>query len=413
MTKLKRLLAAILAACIALSLAACGDTRWICEVDGETIPAGLYIYYQTEGYGDALYSLMQEDNDTYLYPYLYYYNYGVVEPTLFDAVLSSGESVEDHINSYALDMCRQSVIVDKLFTQLGLELSEDEKTLAESQARSMWQSNGEHLEEIGVSQDSLELAIISNIKETRVFDAYYEVGGKNGTTEEELEDYFAENYARIKYMTFTFADSADDAIDEARKSEQLELANKYLEEAKAGTPMDELIERHQQELDEEAAAEAEADNADASDTESDEAAGTETGGDNLDASGTDETGGDEADDETEETDAVEDPYPNETILSKDGTYPTEKFVTYVFNKVKTGDFSVVQDDTCFYVVERLDIKDRTDVYDSYRDSIMNDLFDSEYTTLINNELEKYTVLVNEKAQKRYKAKNAFPDAFEE
>lgn len=395
MTKIKRLLAALTAVCIALSLAACGDTRWICEIDGETVPAGLYIYYQTEGYGDALYTLTQEDSETYLYPYLYYYNYGYVDKTMFDTALASGETVEEHINSYAMDMCKQSIVVDKLFNDLGLELTDDDQALIDNQVRTAWTNNGENLEKIGISEDSLRLAMLSNYKEDKVFDAYYEVGGRNGTTEDEVMDYFAENYARVKYMTFTFADSVDDAIDEARKNEQLDLANSYLAEAQGGADFDELIERHDEEL----AAEEEADDDEAAAEESSEA-------EDAEAEGTEE-------DDDGATAELVDEYPNENVLSKDSTYPTEKFVNYVFTAVKEGETAVVQDDTCFYVVQRLDIREREDIYENYRATIMQDLFDSDFTTLVNNELKKYTVTENASAVKKYKAEKAFPEAEEE
>ncbi len=394
MFRFRKLLAVLFAAVMVLSLAGCGDTRWICEVDGNSIPSGLYIYYQMEGYGDAIYQLAQQDSETYFYPYIYYYNMGYVDPTLFEAEMENGQTVEEYINSYALDMCKQVTVVDKLFTDLGLSLTDDEKALVESQLNSAWSSGSESFEKIGIGKESVKLALESKIKETRVFDAYYEVGGKNGTTEEEITDYFADNYARVKYMTFTFADSVDDAVDEARKNEQLELANSYLEEAKAGTPMDELIDRHNEELAAEEADE-EADETD-EDADTDEAEPEET----------------EETEDSNEAEAEEE-YPHENILSKDSTYPTEKFVNYVFTTVNEGDFAVIQDDTCFYVVQRLDVRERTDLYDSYRDSIMQELFDSDFTALINTELAKYTVTVNDNATKRYKAKNAFPDSFED
>ena len=376
MKLIKRILAVMLVLCMALSLAGCGDTTWICEVDGDTVAAGLYIYYQNEGYGDALYNLVQEDSDNYFIYYLYYYNYGYIEPQLFEVSLSSGKTVEEHINSYALDMCKQAVIVDKLFDELGLEFTPEEQALIDTQVRSAWANAQESWESAGVSEASFKAALIANYKEDKVFDAYYEVGGRNGTTEAEVQDYFADNYARIKYMTFTFSDSVDDAIDEARKSEQLNLANEYLAEAQNGTPMNELIEQYNEYL-----------------------ASLETEED------TDEV---EAEEEVE---AEPDEYANESILSKDSTYPTEKFVNYVFTTVKVGEFSVIQDDTCFYLVERLDVRERTDLYDTYRARIMEDLFDSDFTKLINAELAKYTVNVNEKSVKRYTVKQTFKDAY--
>lgn len=378
MKLIKRILAVMLALCMTLGLAGCGDTTWICEVDGNTVAAGLYIYYQNEGYGDALYNLVQADSNTYFMYYLYYYNYGYIEPELFSVALSNGETVEEHINNYALDMCKQVVIMDKLFDELGLEFTADEQALVDTQVRSAWSNAQESWESAGVSEASFKAALVAKYKEDKVFDAYYEVGGRNGTTEEEIKDYFADNYARIKYMTFTFADSVDDAIDEARKNEQLDLANEYLAAAQSGTPMDELIKQYNEYL-----------------------ASLETEEEDDDVVNVDLSGDEDADDE----------YANESVLSKESTYPTEKFVNYVFTTVKVGDYSVIQDDTCFYLVERLDVRERTDLYDQYRSSIMEELFDSDFTRLINQELAKYTVNVNERSVKRYTVKQTFADAY--
>ena len=378
MKLIKRILAVMLVLCMALSLAGCGDTTWICEVDGSTVAAGLYIYYQNEGYGDAIYNLVQQDSDNYFIYYLYYYNYGYVEPELFEVALSSGETVEEHINSYALDMCKQAVIVDKLFDELGLEFTADEQALIDTQVRSAWANAQESWEAAGVSEASFKAALVANYKEDKVFDAYYEVGGRNGTTEAEVQDYFADNYARVKYMTFTFSDSVDDAIDETRKNEQLDLANEYLASAQSGTPMNDLIKQYNEYL-----------------------ASLET----------EEETEEEGVVDIEPTEETDNEYANESILSKTSTYPTEKFVNYVFTTTKVGDFSVIQDDTCFYLVERLDIRDRTDLYDQYRNTIMQELFDSDFTKLINTELAKYTVNVNEKSVKRYTVKQTFKDAY--
>ena len=378
MKLIKRILAVMLVLCMALSLAGCGDTTWICEVDGDTVAAGLYIYYQNEGYGDALYNLVQSDSDNYFIYYLYYYNYGYVEPEIFSATLSNGETVEEHINNYALDMCKQVVIMDKLFNELGLEFTADEQALIDTQVRTAWSNSQAGWEASGVSEASFKAALVANYKEDKVFDAYYEVGGRNGTTESEVLDYFADHYARIKYMTFTFSDSVDDAIDEARKNEQLDLANEYLASAEAGTSMDELIEQYNE---------------------------------YLKSLETEEETENDSEFTVEAEDTAEEEYKNETILSKDSTYPTEKFVNYVFTTTKVGEFSVIQDDTCFYLVERLDVRDRTDLYDTYRNRIMEELFDSDFTKLLNSELAKYTVNVNENAVKRYTVKKTFAEAY--
>ena len=391
MNLLKRFAAVVLVAVMALSLVGCGDTAWIADIDGETVPSGLYIYYQAQGYGDALYQLYQQDNDTYMMSYLYYMNYGYIQRDIFDLTIND-MTVKEYINDYALDMCKQNVAVNKLYDELGLELSEDEKALLDNQVRNAWSNAGSNWEEIGVSEESFKEAAYSSYKEQAVFDAYYEIGGLNGTTEEEIETYFADNYARIKYMTFTFAENMDDAVDSARKDEQLELANSYLDLANGGSDFDELIDQYNSYLESIAKAESDAET-DGEDTADEESAETE---------------------ETESAEETEpDEFANEVIISKDTKLPTEKFVSYVFNDCPVGEFTVIQDDTCFYLVQRLDILEREGLYEDYRDSILYELFDSDYTALINDRINGYDITVNNNAVKRYKVEKAYADVFDD
>lgn len=374
MNTLKRIIILLTVAVMALSLTACGDTSWIVKVGDTTVNSGLYIFYQAQGYGDALYQLVTEDYSTYFYPYIYYTNYGSVFPELLDETLSSGKTVKEHINSYALSMCEQYVVVDRLFDELGLELSSEDKELINVQVKNIWNSSSETMESIGISKATIEKAVTASVKEDAVFAAYYEVGGTNGTTEEDIMAYLEDNYIRVKYITVPFADSVDDAIDADRKAAAQIIAETYSDRANAGEAMNDLIAEYAASLVE----------------ETDEDEDTEA----------------DADVEAEADEDEIDVYANETIFYKDATSPSEKFVNYAFNNVKVGECSVIQDDLNFYVVEKLDILERSDIYDENRDMFLQDLFDDDFTKLINNNLSNYTVDVNEKSVKRYKVETA-------
>lgn len=372
MSILRELVAVLLVACMALSLAGCGDTTWIMKADDIVLNSGLYIYYQTQGYYEAVMTLAQQDMN-------YYYAYMYGQP-LLEEKLNDG-TVEDYTNQYAIDMCRQYVVVEHLFNELGLEVSAEDEALIKAQVRNTWNDNKESLESIGISESTLRKVITSRIKEDLVFEAYYEVGGIKGTTEETIKDHLSDDYARIKFMTFNFAESIEDAIDEAVKNEQLALAQSYLDRANAGEDMNTLIEEYNAYL--ESLKEEE--------TTDEETADNETADETVEA-------------ETEDEEA--DPYLNETLLHVDGTYPSEKFVGYVFNNCKVGEYSLIQDDINFYLVQRLDILERNDIYENYRDSLIAEIYDSDYTKLINETLAKYDIDINEKSVKRYTAKNA-------
>lgn len=370
MSIIKRIAAILLVAVMALSLTGCGDTSWIMKAGDLSVNSGLYIYYQTQGYVDAIYTLASED-----ITYYYYYMYGY---SLVDEAYDDTQTIGDYMNSYAIDMCKQYVVVEHLFNELGLELSEDEKSYIKAQTNSTWANSSADLEDIGISKSTLEMAITSSVKEELVFNAYYEVGGVAGTTEEIIEAYFEEEYARIKYMTFNFVESADDAIDATVKSEQLALAQSYLDRANAGEDFDDLIEEYNAYL--ESIAETE-------ETE-------ETAEDTLEET------------EDEVVEAEDDEYENESIISIDGTSPSEKFVGYVFNNCKVNEYSIIQDDTNFYLVHRLDILEREDIYNENRLYLISEIYDSNYTSLINKTLAGYDIVINEKSVKRYTPQTA-------
>lgn len=405
MTLIKRIITVLLAIAIALSLVACGDTSWIVKVDGETVNSGLYIYYQSQGYSAAGYELMAQDPN-----YNYYMQLGL--SYIDDPIGEEGETVRDYMNEYAMNMCKQYVVVGRLFDQLGLELTEDELSLVDTQVRNLWNNSEDALVKAGISQDTVEKAIIASLKEEKVFNAYYEVGGLNGTTEEDIQGYLEDNYARIKYITFNFADDATEAVDTDRKNEALETAQSYLDRALTGESMDDLIAEYAEILEqaevEESAEEDETVKENLSEIQESENAEEAESADES-ADGAESTDGTDGTDETEGSSDVDDitsQYPNEVIINNEGTAPSEKFISYVFNNIDTGEFDLVQDDLNVYLVQKLDILERDDIYDDNRETFLYALFDSDYTALINDTLADYTVEVNERSVKRYKPDRA-------
>lgn len=388
MNTIKKIVAVLMVVAMAFTLTACGDTSWIVKVEGETVPSGVYIYYQTVGYTSAGYELAATDAN-----YYYYMMYGM---SYLDQKVGE-KTVPEYMNDYALSMSKQYVVVERLFDELGLELTEDDKKLIDTQVNSLWNGNSEQFEKIGVGKESIRKVITNSAKEEKVFNAYYEVGGINGTTEDDIKAYLEDNYARVKYMTFNYADSADDAVDETRKNEALADAQSYLDRILAGEDVDTLIEEHQAEVN---AANEESEN---------------TKPDLPDADGG------EAEDNSAEDGAADDveveepanPYPNESIFSKEATSPSEKFVNYVFTEIKVGEAKLVQDDINIYVVSKMDVLERTDIYEQNRDSFLVALFDKDFTSLVNERLEGYSVEVNEGSVKRYKAENAVEKPSEE
>lgn len=93
-------------------------------------------------------------------------------------------------------------------------------------------------------------------------------------------------------------------------------------------------------------------------------------------------------------------------MSLDSTSPSEKFVNYAFTEVADGESKLIQDDLNVYLIQKLDILERPEIYDENRDVFLNALFDESFTSLLNERLSGYTVEENASSIKRYKVERA-------
>ena len=75
-------------------------------------------------------------------------------------------------------------------------------------------------------------------------------------------------------------------------------------------------------------------------------------------------------------------------MSLDSTSPSEKFVNYAFTEVADGESKLIQDDLNVYLIQKLDILERPEIYDENRDVFLNALFDESFTSLLNERLSE-------------------------
>ena len=101
---------------------------------------------------------------------------------------------------------------------------------------------------LGIASSSLKAVQLNAIKEDKIFEKYYEVGGLSGVSEDDIKNYFNTEYARAKIISFSLGDSEGNALDDDAKAEMLEVANGYLERAKNGEDFDALIEEYEASL---------------------------------------------------------------------------------------------------------------------------------------------------------------------
>ena len=114
-----------------------------------------------------------------------------------------------------------------------LSLTEEESKDVENTIDSFWDTNGETYEKNGISKNSVKSVLKNTYMTNEVFLYYYGVDGEEGTTEDDLKQYYEENNARVRYIKFDLTDGNGEALDDAGKKEMKAKVEDYLGEINA------------------------------------------------------------------------------------------------------------------------------------------------------------------------------------
>ena len=430
----KKIVSAALAASMLFSTAAvfsgCSDVSYVAVIDGETIPAGVYILYSGTAYGTAVEKIMEEnpDLDTSAEGFDYA-NYTV-----------EGVSFNEYIESQTMDYCKRYAAVNNIFDELGLSFTAEEEKILTDNVNSEWEYDitnyvsllpylkgcttmGDYYQSLGIGQSSFRSVYATAFKASSIFDYYYGEGGVNEVPASEISQWIGENYSLTRYISVSLKDADGKLIeDEAQLKKLEELAegyktrlengesfaavradyDAYVEAQKSGgetaetTTSADAEEAEADDAEETTAAEAEADDAEettAAEAEADDAeettaeepeAAEETTAAEAEADDAEETTAAEAEaDDAEETtaaeetageseeDKIEDSDYN-VVISKDSASPSEEFVENAFSM----DFNkpvIFKADTYYYVIVRLDITADAGYIEKYSDTALSEL----------------------------------------
>lgn len=398
---IKRIAAAAAAAAITASLAGCGENAKYCAVSGtEQIPAGVYIYYLVSAYSDAQSRMTETDTDVF------------------------ATTVEDKpAAAWMSDTAREDLIeyaaIENKFSEYGLSLTKDQTDDAKSMVESMWTYYGDYYENYGISEDSFRKTYQNMLKSGMIFENIYGEGGERAVSDDELRTYLRENYAKTNYIKFDLVDFEGTALDDAAKAERRAEAESYLERAKNGEDMNTLSAEytdHVSKLREEYNASKQA----AEDATTGEANVSPSPASANDAENADQANvwadtADETDETAQETDELQDIGTSADMLSnvgavgaadnvryikKDSAIPDSEVNARIF-AMNIGDFELIEGESAYYVVTRLDIFETDDYYNSQKDNILHELRDEEYENLKKEWSASVQLTLNNEAMARY------------
>ncbi len=200
----KKCAAVLTAGALALSMAACSsDTSWIMRKDPLEMPVGVYINNLIQSYYEATTLVEDAEKD----------------------VLSQqieGQDAEDWIQQNAIDETKKAMAICSEFNARNIAFSQEQLLSCQEQAASYYEQAGDNLEKNGISQDSIELLYQIAYMKTQLFQALYGEAGEDPVSEEELRDYYNENYIKMAVKTFSFSDVEvpEDATEEEKAAYQ-------------------------------------------------------------------------------------------------------------------------------------------------------------------------------------------------
>ncbi|MDE6657378.1 MAG: hypothetical protein K2J88_02210, partial [Oscillospiraceae bacterium] len=217
MSVFKKIPAVLTAMSLVAVCTSCGsNTTTAMTIDDYVVPAGVYLYYLNSSYSNALSQLKQKDETL-----------DTEDIKTVKTLYLEDKDIRTWIEDKATELCIDFVTTEKKFEELGLTLSEEDQENLPTMLEYYWSYYSESLPELGISQESFNKVMTSIYKNKAVFEYYYAVGGEEGVTEEELQDYYAENNMRVQYIKFDLHDNEGNLLDSAGKAEILELAKEY------------------------------------------------------------------------------------------------------------------------------------------------------------------------------------------
>lgn len=344
--------AGLMASTLTMSGCSTGNVGVPLTVNGNEIPAGLYILFCGSAYGEAQRVFRDENPDTDT----------SAEDFDFHSQTVDGKAFDQYVKDKAIEYCVRHLKVASLYAEQGLKFSDDDKDNLADTVAAQWNCDlttwtttlafangydtlGEYYEHIGVSKSSLKQYYeINQYKSSALFDAYYDKGGSKEVSDSEINDYVDKNYALSRYFAVSLKDDDGNVIEDKDKLAELEkLANGYAAELNGGKAYKDVYAEYQKYL-----------------------------------NGSEESSSTNTEDEILDTDY-------DRVLSSDGTSPSEEFVTALFAQNKNS-ATVFKAEEYYYVVQKLDIltaeKDGKKYVDTYRSDALYGLKSDEYEEML-------------------------------
>lgn len=234
MTKFNKLVAVATSFALVSAVASCTPTigkgtEKAMTADGYDISSGLFIFYTIRAYQDAA-NIIKEQNGS--------------APTVKEVKNShiDNAEAEDWIQNKAVEYCVNIAAIENEFDKIGGQLTNEELDEIDKIADQKISSDGSDIySKNGVSKDSIKTVIEATgsgnnyygeyeYMQKAIFEYYYGFDGEKGCSEDELKDYFDDNFARVKYISIDLKDENGDSLSDDDKKSLRRKAENYVKE---------------------------------------------------------------------------------------------------------------------------------------------------------------------------------------
>lgn len=228
--KMKRILAAAVAALMIVALAGCSTPASVGRLGETEIPAGLYLLYQLNAYSEAKSHI--EDA-------------GTVKDVLAQAIdeVPAGEWIADK----TMEDLQRYAGIQALSVQYGVELSVQDEDDVDGLTDAQWAKFGDSYQKNGIGKASVREAMRAEMQVRLLMDAIYGAEGTEAVKESELSGYMTENYADLTYFALPLMNEEYKFADEDQKAELEKLADEVAKRLNDGekleTVADEAMEK--------------------------------------------------------------------------------------------------------------------------------------------------------------------------
>jgi len=193
-----------------------------------TVSEGMYRYWATQ-FKAYVMSSFSDASDT---------------DSFWDSELENGMTMEEYTDAIVLANVKKNLVCMKLFDEYGLKLSDSAIASIDSDIADLTESYGSKaalnadLAKSGINADILRDIYVIQEKIAAVY-SHMESSGLISPSDEVLEQYYIDHYARIKYITVVMANVTEGENGKLSYS-SLSEADRAVKEGKIAAALDEI-----------------------------------------------------------------------------------------------------------------------------------------------------------------------------